>query len=164
MGKNLIQFDKKPSNEIHVVPVDPTNYPFASAQLFGYWDTALLIGRPLGDDTNAARFIGECEDIIPIQPYGPVFDIGGGGFSPNNPRNVAVFKRYGLRDIVLKTGDDCNPYNPVYMYDNAPTVTTSPGSQSIGYISPDQPSVKSAAAGQTVRVIYHAKYPALPVN
>lgn len=167
MSKSLIQMDKKDALAYHVVPADPDS-PIA-LQDFVYWDGSNYIAKPMNFDTNGPKFLGECEDIIPLNLYGDVFLQGGSDLSPNPPRNVVKVKRYGLRDCVLATGVAAHPYDPIYKWNasgDAQGITTvDPGSGTkIGYISPDQETIASASAGQTTRVIYHAVFPVQPVN
>lgn len=158
MGNNIINYDRKDNMGRHVVPVDDTNYSYGLQQLL-YWDSTDKVAKPLGDDTNAQYFVGENEDVSPIAPYGTSLFDGSSAINPNAPRHVVNVARYVLRDIVLKTGDNADPYQALYMSDSTPTVTTGAGSHSVGYVSPDQASVVTNVAGGKIRAYIRANYP-----
>lgn len=139
------------------MPLDPgTTYFEDSAAYFNpaYQGTDGITGKilPLRNDTNAANFVGMLRDLNPVNIYGT-------NQTPNQPSQYARVSRRGRYLMYVTAGETYNPFTYLYIGADEQTITTSAGSNKVGYVDPEQPIVVGAVAGTQIWVQIRAVFP-----
>jgi hypothetical protein len=158
MATKPFHYFRKTNLETQDWPTDVNSGVTIDAEIFVYFDTTAGYILPLNNDVNGANFVGQANDQNPINTYGSGWQQGGGSTPPNVQTGTMQINRCGQTYAKATASENYSAGTRVCIGADAQTISTS-GSNFIGYVSGDQPTVTSATAGQLIKIDFRAQYP-----